>query len=92
MSAIHSIRTSPISQVEIEERIIKLLDDLEYHTEAFESLAEDGARKESRLKGEWAKVQYVNERLGQITNLLIWILTTSAPRHWSRPSEKNFSL
>ena len=55
MSAIHSIRTSPISQVEIEERIIKLLDDLEYHTEAFESLAEDGARKESRLKGEWAK-------------------------------------
>lgn len=63
-------RTMPISQVEIEERILRLLDDLEYHTEAFESLAEDCAKKESRLKGEWAK-EYLSAK-GSIREREAW--------------------
>lgn len=63
-------RTAPISQVEIEERILRLLDDLEYHTEAFESLAEDSAKKESRLKGEWAK-EYLSAK-GSIREREAW--------------------
>lgn len=70
MNPVQSIRTSPISQVDIEERIIGLLDDLEHHTEAFESLAEDGARKESRLKGEWAK-EYLSAK-GSIREREAW--------------------
>ncbi len=70
MNPVQSIRTSPISQVDIEERIIGLLDDLEHHTEAFESLAEDSARKESRLKGEWAK-EYLSAK-GSIREREAW--------------------
>lgn len=67
---IQQIRTSPISQVEIEERILVLLDNLEHHTEAFESLAEDSARKESRHKGEWAK-EYLSAK-GSIREREAW--------------------
>lgn len=49
------MRTSPITQGEIEEGIIRLVDDLEDHTEAFEVLAIDQAKKEARFKGAWAK-------------------------------------
>ena len=48
-------RNAPISQVEIEQQILNLLDELEQETEAFETLAEDSAKKEARFKAEWAK-------------------------------------
>jgi hypothetical protein len=48
-------RTAPISQVDVEEEIIRLLNLLETETEAFETLAVDGAKKEARYKAEWAK-------------------------------------
>lgn len=48
-------RTAPISQVDVEEEIIRLLNLLETETEAFEQLAEDAARKESLHKSQWAK-------------------------------------
>jgi len=46
------VRSAPISQVEIEEELLRLLELLEEHTEAFETLAEDNAKKEARLKAE----------------------------------------
>jgi hypothetical protein len=49
------MRTSPITQGDIEESIIRLVEDLEEHTEAFEVLAIDQAKKEARFKGSWAK-------------------------------------
>lgn len=51
----NSTRTQPISQVEIEAEILRLLDILEDETEAFETLAGDSAKKEARYKGAWAK-------------------------------------
>jgi predicted nucleic acid-binding Zn-ribbon protein len=48
-------RTAPISQVDIEEEILRILAILEDETEAFEKLAEDSAKKEAAYKGEWAK-------------------------------------
>lgn len=48
-------RSVPISQVEIEEEILRIMDLLEAETEAFETLAEDAAKKEARHKGAWAK-------------------------------------
>jgi len=48
-------RRGPISQVEVEEEIIRLLNLLEHETEAFEDLAEDAARKEALYKSQWAK-------------------------------------
>jgi len=48
-------RSRPISQVDVEEEIIRLLNLLEAETEAFEALAEDAAKKEAKYKAEWAK-------------------------------------
>lgn len=48
-------RSQPISQVEIETEILRLLDILEEETETFETLASDAAQKEARHKGAWAK-------------------------------------
>jgi hypothetical protein len=48
-------RTEPISQIEIEWEILRLLDMLEAETEAFEKLAEDAAQKEAEYKAEWAR-------------------------------------
>ncbi len=48
-------RGQPISQVDIEEEIIRLMDMLEEETEAFERLAEDNAKKEALFKANWAK-------------------------------------
>lgn len=48
-------RNTPISQVEVEEEIMRLLDILEEETEAFERLAEDGSKKEALFAAEWAK-------------------------------------
>lgn len=48
-------RNAPISQVEIENDILNLLNELEEETEAFETLSEDAAKKEAHYKAEWAK-------------------------------------
>jgi hypothetical protein len=48
-------RNKPISQVEIEEEIMRLMDILEEETEVFERLAEDAAKKEAIHKANWAK-------------------------------------
>ena len=49
------MRASPISQVEIENELMRLMDLLEQETEAFESLATDAAKKEALYKSNWAK-------------------------------------
>lgn len=49
------MRSSPISQAEVEDNILRLVEELEEHTEAFEVLAVDQAKKESRYKSAWAK-------------------------------------
>jgi len=49
------VRNNPISQVEIEHELLRLLDMLEMETESFEELAEDSAKKEALYKAEWAK-------------------------------------
>ena len=46
----------PISQVEIEQRLLYFLDELESETEAFESLAEDNAKKEG-----WVEFKYLKQ-------------------------------
>ena len=43
-------RTSPISQVEIEEELLRLADMLETETESFESLATEAAKKAKEQK------------------------------------------
>ena len=49
------MRTTPISQVEIESELLRLMEVLEKETEAFELLAVDAAKKESLYKSNWAK-------------------------------------
>jgi len=49
------MRATPISQVEIENELMRLMDMLEQETEAFESLATDAAKKEALYKSNWAK-------------------------------------
>jgi tRNA A22 N-methylase len=49
------VRSSPISLAEVEQNIIRLVEELEEHTEAFEVLAVDQAKKEARYKSSWAK-------------------------------------
>jgi hypothetical protein len=64
------MRNTPISQVQIEQDLLHLLDQLEEHTEAFETLAEDGAKKEARMKAEWAK-EYLSAK-GSIREREAW--------------------
>ena len=54
-------RSTPISQVEIEEDMLRLLDMLEKETEAFEQLSIDAAKKDAIYKSEWAK-QYLSAK------------------------------
>jgi len=63
-------RNSPISQVDIEHEILRLIEMLEEHTEAFESLAEDNAKKESLYKANWAK-EYLSAK-GSIKEREAW--------------------
>jgi YesN/AraC family two-component response regulator len=63
-------RTKPISQVEIEEEIIRLSDLLEEETENFEKLALDNAVKESSYKSAWAK-EYLGAK-GSIKEREAW--------------------
>ena len=48
-------RNNPINQIEIENEILRLLEELEEHTEAFEGLCIDFSKKESVYKGTWAQ-------------------------------------
>jgi len=49
------MRNGPISQVEIEQELLRLIDALEVETEKFEVLAVDAAKKEADYKSNWAK-------------------------------------
>ena len=48
-------RNKPISQVEIENELLRLMEMLEKETEEFEVLCIDLAKKESMYKLDWAK-------------------------------------
>jgi len=63
-------RSEPISQVEIEFELLRLIEMLEEETEAFEQLAVDGAKKEAIHKGNWAK-EYLSAK-GSIKEREAW--------------------
>lgn len=63
-------RNSPISQVDIEHELIRLLEMLEEETEAFEALAGDLAKKEALYKSNWAK-EYLSAK-GSIKEREAW--------------------
>lgn len=63
-------RNNPISQVEIEEELMRLMHLLEQETEAFEALAEDCAKKEALYKSNWAK-EYLSAK-GSIKEREAW--------------------
>lgn len=63
-------RNTPISQVEIESELLRLMDLLESETEAFEALAEDSAKKEALYKSNWAK-EYLSAK-GSIKEREAW--------------------
>jgi len=49
------MRNNPISQVDIENELLRLMDKLERDTEEFEAISVDSAKKEARYKANWAK-------------------------------------
>lgn len=63
-------RNNPISQVEIEHELLRLLSLLEEETEAFEGLCEDSAKKEALYKSNWAK-EYLSAK-GSIKEREAW--------------------
>ena len=63
-------RNSPISQVDIENSLLDLIEELEKETEAFERLAEDAAKKEALYKTNWAK-EYLSAK-GSIKEREAW--------------------
>lgn len=63
-------RNSPISQVEIEQEIIRLTGMLEDETENFEVLAQDAAEKEAKYKSQWAR-EYLSAK-GSIREREAW--------------------
>jgi len=63
-------RSLPISQVEIEEELLRFMDMLEEETEAFETLCEDAAKKEAIHKASWAK-EYLSAK-GSIKEREAW--------------------
>lgn len=63
-------RNAPISQVDIEHELMRLIEMLEEETEAFEALAEDSAKKESTYKANWAK-EYLSAK-GSIKEREAW--------------------
>lgn len=64
------MRTSPISQVEIEKELLRLMDKLENETEQFETVAMDLAKKEALYKSNWAK-EYLSAK-GSIKEREAW--------------------
>ena len=51
-------RSRPISQVEVESEILRMVELLEQETENFERLAQDAASKDAVYRAEWSK-QYL---------------------------------
>lgn len=67
------MRTSPISQVDIEQEMIRLMDALETETEAFEALCIDLAKKESAWKLGHAKAYLTGKGpVEEKKNYAIW--------------------
>ena len=64
------MRGNPISQVEIENEILRLVELLEKETEAFEVLAVEAAKKEALYKSNWAK-EYLSAK-GSIKEREAW--------------------
>ena len=64
------MRTSPISQVDIEEELIRLINKLELETEQFEVVAIDSSKKEALYKSNWAK-EYLSAK-GSIKEREAW--------------------
>lgn len=64
------MRTNPISQVSIEQEILRFIDLLEKETEAFEVLAVDAAKKEALYKSNWAR-EYLSAK-GSIKEREAW--------------------
>ena len=64
------MRNTPISQVEIEQELLRLMDLLEKQTEEFESAAIDCAKKEALYKGNWAR-EYLSAK-GSIKEREAW--------------------
>lgn len=64
------MRNTPISQVEIEQELIRLMDELEQETEQFEALALDMAKKEANYKSNWAR-EYLSAK-GSIKEREAW--------------------
>jgi hypothetical protein len=63
-------RNKPISQVDIENELLRLIEMLEKETEAFEVLAIDNAKKEALHKSNWAK-EYLSAK-GSIKEREAW--------------------
>jgi hypothetical protein len=63
-------RTRPISQIEVEQEILRLVNLLEDNTETFETLATDAANKEAIYKSSWAK-EYLSAK-GSIKEREAW--------------------
>jgi len=64
------MRTAPISQVDIEQELLRLLDKLERDTEEFETMAIDCSKKESLYKSNWAR-EYLSAK-GSIKEREAW--------------------
>lgn len=64
------MRTTPISQVDIENELVRLMDRLENETEQFETVAMDLAKKEAAYKSNWAK-EYLSAK-GSIKEREAW--------------------
>ena len=63
-------RSQPISQVDIEHELMRLIESLEDETEVFEELAVSAAKKEARYKAAWAK-EYLSAK-GSIKERESW--------------------
>lgn len=64
------MRNTPISQIDIERELLRLMDSLEQQTEEFETLAVDLAKKEALYKTNWAK-EYLSAK-GSIKEREAW--------------------
>ena len=64
------MRTTPISQIDIEQELLLLRDLLEEETEQFESLSMDMAKKEALYKANWAR-EYLSAK-GSIKEREAW--------------------
>jgi tRNA A22 N-methylase len=74
------MRNAPISQVDIEQEIIRMSDLLESETEAFEVLAVDAAKKDAQYKAAWAK-EYLSAN-GSIKERESWADYKMADDHY----------